>query len=211
MKSRKFDNHEDTPLGIIKYRMPDFMSNMYNVYITVGVDEKSLVETSGNIKYKGHSVSIEELISKYFNKNYFSKEVIATRCTGVQIKMPELKSNSIGFLGRKVAYIQSDINFNREASLTLRLDETLDIYKGMLSASGVDYISELDLGIDELKRHINKFAPPFNYRRSGIIIRKELPDTINVHVRYGFTSGMLLSDSADRNAIRCGISIGAIT
>lgn len=210
MKGRKFDNHEDTPLGIMKYRMPDFMSNMYNVYITVGVDEKSLVETTGNIKYKGHSVPIEGLISKYFNKNYFSKEVIATRCTGVQVKMPELKSNSIGFLGRKVAYIQSDINFNREASLTLRLDETLDIYKGMLSASGVDYVSELDLDINELKRHINKFAPAFNYRRNGIEIRKELPDTINVHVRYGFTSGMLLSDKPDRNSTPYGISAGPL-
>ena len=210
LNGRKFDNHEDTPLGIIKYRMPDFMSNMYNVYITVGVDEKSLVETTGNIKYKGHSVPIEGLISKYFNKNYFSKEVIATRCTGVQVKMPELKSNSIGFLGRKVAYIQSDINFNREASLTLRLDETLDIYKGILSASGVDYVSELDLDINELKRHINKFAPAFNYRRNGIEIRKELPDTINVHVRYGFTSGMLLSDKPDRNSTPYGISAGPL-
>lgn len=134
-----------TPISMLNKRAPDFMSNMYNVFITVNNNNYSTLYKN-NINATGHDktgkdkvIFYDDYLDKFFNENTFSSNIFATRCTGIQIKLPELKSNSINYLGRKIPYIESNINWTHEGTFTIRLDEKMDIYKGILSLSGIDY------------------------------------------------------------------------
>lgn len=203
-----FDN-STTSIGKLLRRMPDFMSNMYNVYFTIannvvvsGDGKASLYNKlntkSYTSKYIKKEITLEESLKKYFNPDMFFSNVLAARCTGIQIKLPELKANSLPVLGRKVAYIDSNIIFSREGSISLRLDETFDIYKGILSQAGVEYRFDKkqnlldDAGKENL--FINKVAPQYTIFDNINNINNSIRQ-LDIHVRYDMVNSMVPSES----------------
>lgn len=201
-----FDN-STTSIGKLLRRMPDFMSNMYNVYFTIADNvvvsgDSSLYNRldtkSYTSKYIKKEVTLEESLKKYFNPDMFFSNVLAARCTGIQIKLPELKANSLSVLGRKVAYIDSNIIFSREGSISLRLDETFDIYKGILSQAGVEYRFDKKQNLlDDAEKEnlfINKIAPQYTIFDNINNINNSIRQ-LDIHVRYDMVNSMVPSEN----------------
>ena len=139
----------------------------------------------------------------------FFSNVLAARCTGIQIKLPELKANSLPVLGRKVAYIDSNIVFSREGSISLRLDETFDIYKGILSQAGVEYRFDkkqnlLD-GAKQENLFINKAAPQYTIFDEVNNI-SNANRQLDIHVRYDMVNSMVPSESLESASYPMGSS-----
>jgi hypothetical protein len=211
-------SNSSTAIGKLLRRMPDFMGNMYNVYFTIGQlvvgygDGKANFYDRKNSKnykndYIKNEITLEDSLKRYFNPDMFFSSVFAARCTGIQVKLPELKANSMPVLGRKVAYIDSNINFSREGSISIRLDETFDIYKGILSQAGVEYRLEKRQNLLEDAQQenyfINRATPQYN-----------IIDTINntnnsnrqldIHIRYDMVNNMVPTDKLENGSFPMG-------
>lgn len=209
-----------TPIGKLLRRMPDFMSNMYNVYFTVsnkvvasGDGKVSLYNRLETKSYKSEyikkEITLEESLREYFNPDMFFSNVLAARCTGIQIKLPELKASSLPVLGRKVAYIDSNIVFSREGSISLRLDETFDIYKGILSQAGVEYRFDKKQNLlEDAKQEnlfINKAAPQYTIFDEVNNINNANRQ-LDIHVRYDMVNSMIPSESLESASYPMGSS-----
>ena len=201
----------DTPIGKLNMRFPDFMGNMYNVYFTVGGKTVTSGDGKGKLYTKEATsymptggkatVNLDDAVKNYFNPDMFFSSVFAARCTGIQVKLPELKANSLPVLGRKVAYIDSNIIFSREGSLTIRLDETLDIYKGILSQAGVEYRMDKKINIfdnaGEVLR-INNIMPQYNIfdnKRGEAESNSSM--RLDIHIRYDMVNSMVPTEELD--------------
>lgn len=211
-------SNSSTAIGKLLRRMPDFMGNMYNVYFTIGQlvvsygdGKASFYDRKNSKNYKNdyikNEITLEDSLKRYFNPDMFFSSVFAARCTGIQVKLPELKANSMPVLGRKVAYIDSNINFSREGSISIRLDETFDIYKGILSQAGVEYRLEKRQNLlEDAKQEnyfINRATPQYN-----------IIDTINnvnnsnrqldIHIRYDMVNNMVPTDKLENGSFPMG-------
>lgn len=205
-------SNSSTAIGKLLRRMPDFMGNMYNVYFTLG----NKVVTSGDgkaglydrensknykNKYIKNEIKLEDSLKRYFNPDMFFSNVFAARCTGIQVKLPELKANSMPVLGRKVAYIDSNIIFSREGAISIRLDETFDIYKGILSQAGVEYRFEKQRNLlnDTENYFINKVSSQYTIMDS---LNEQVNNSnrqLDIHVRYDMVNSMVPTDKLEKS------------
>lgn len=197
-----------TPISVLNKRAPDFMSNMYNVFITYNDSiDNNLYEiyaqasgvnsaTANSDLKRETKINYDDYLSQFFRKDSFFYKVIATRCTGIQVKMPELKSNSLNYIGRKVAYIESNLNWTHEGTFSIRLDEELDIYKGFLSMGGVDYQNKdaaTNMDARELINRLNSIKPTSRLKsnKNESDNNTNKPIRMDLHVRYGFVNASI--------------------
>ena len=97
-----------TPISVIANRFPDFMSNMHYVFLTrKNSDNNNLVD------------------------------IMPARIVDITVKMPEAKVNTIDFVNRQISTISASVTMSHIASIKVRLDENLSIWKEVMAASGI--------------------------------------------------------------------------
>lgn len=126
------DLKEDTnPIDVLMSSEPDFMSNMYNIYLLeVPAPYKNdpskafrMGTTLGT--YVGQTTDTGRDFLSTPQSDFFS--IIGMRADGISIPQKSLESSDLQFAGQKIKKITGRVNTPNKASFTIALDQSMFI------------------------------------------------------------------------------------
>lgn len=118
-----------TAVSMLAHRFPDFMGNMSYVFFTENVDQ-----------------SLNSVTQDLIN-------IEPARVTDINVKMPDMKIESIPYLSRTIPVLSNSIAMSHQGSIKIRMDENLSIWQKINAAAGMVLESHQTTGFDDMNKY----------------------------------------------------------
>ena len=143
-------NSKKTPIAVIAHRYPDFMGNMS--YVFFSTSESVPINNINGIRFcEQNLIDIEP-----------------ARVLDISVKMPEMKIEQLDFVNRTIAVLSNSINMSHQASIKIRLDENLNVYRRIFASAGLLFE---DQGTGDIGTNDGQIRNQLNQKGNAMVLR----------------------------------------
>lgn len=127
-----------SPIERLILQEPDFMSNMYTIYLLVRSLGESVNGTYVEMPYYSSTLTAYDLLTKPLSTPYdLNYSIFAIKCTGINIpQKKQTLATPIKFLTAEVPKIASKVEQVKKGSITVDLDQSMYLLDGLHLMSG---------------------------------------------------------------------------
>jgi hypothetical protein len=95
-------------------------------------------------------------------------DIEPARVLDISVKMPEMKIEQLDFVNRTIAVLSNSINMSHQASIKIRLDENLNVYRRIFASAGLLFE---DQGTGDIGTNDGQIRNQLNQKGNAMVLR----------------------------------------